>query len=585
MYLEHTQFAIKLYGLNVGAQSSWLALRHTMQYFHCCPIEGNDAIESTLTIQHFPARTALIAAPNNNTSYNKRQSMESSSTAAWSATECNSPVNPYHVLELRRDATPSEIIGSYRKLALMYHPGRKISCPFERKKRIQFFEVLGACYETLMHSEFRRKCDVLLKDIEKKQNSKTNRKMTRSSYKTKAIISEGTTTIQQPHQMQSESRDGNTMSNALVIRGVDSLPGLIPSSSDSSSASGGDRSRHPVENSGESNETPMRNYCTSLGGILTCSAGPGALEATSSNTNSFTISRDGTKGFKSLMDSSSLSASNSHASVEEEAEIHFSEATVNRLFGGPLASLHRARNFQVFSDPYLVFDKVFGNQKPIFPRVTIADINAIADEIMDEGGNFHNNSLENCSSFHLIRSSTSQFSQPVLEPFSTSKKNQSKIKNDSFDDNNGIDQTANTKVFISSRIVNRRKITKTETVHVDPATGIASVNVTVDGEYLEPVRSKKKTSQNGSSVADWLLCFGSAKVTPAPSCTNTAIENLTPPKPSLCCPKNGSECRPAEKLSSSCHSFKSLYVEALEEFYLRNNNFYEECDKYMRCGT
>jgi hypothetical protein len=513
--------------------------------------------------------------------------MESSSTATWNATECNSRVNPYHVLELRRDATPSEIIGSYRKLALIYHPGRKISCPFERKKRMQFFEVLGACYETLMHSEFRRRCDVLLKDIEKKQNSKTNRQMTRSSHETKAIFSEGTATIQQQHQMQSKSSAVNIMSNALVIKGADSLPGLIPSASQSSSASGGERSCHSVGNSGESNETPMRNNCTSLGGILTCSAGPGALKATSSNTNSFTISRDGTKGFKSLVDSSSLSASNSQASIEEEAEIHFSEATVNRLFGGPLASLHRARNFQAFSDPYLVFDKVFGNQKPIFPRVTIADINAIADGIVDEADNFHENSHENCSSFHLIRSSTSQLSQPVLEPFSTSKKNQSKIKNDSFADNNGIDLTANTKVFVSSRIVNRRKITKTETVHVDPATGIASVNVTVDSEYLEPVRSKKKTSQPyGTSVADWLLCFGTAKVTPAPSCTTTAIENLSPPKSSLCFPKNESECPPAERLSSSCHSsFKSLYVEALDEFYLRNNNFHEECDKYMRCGT
>jgi len=553
-----------------------------MQYFDCCPTEeGNDANETTLTTQHFSTRSALNATPND-TSYNRRRSMESLPTVAWNTANCNSPVNPYHVLELRRDATPSEIIGSYRKLALIYHPGRKISCPLERKKRLQFFDVLAACYETLMHSEFRRRCDVFLKDTEKKQNSKTNRQMTRSSYKTTSIFSEGTKTRLQPQQLQSKSRAVNIRSNDLVIKELDSIPGLIPSTAQSSSTSGGGKSSHSVGNSGESNETLPRNNCTSIGGILTCAAGPGALKATSSSNKSFTISRDGTKGFKSLADSFSLSASHSQTSTEEEAEIHFSEATVNRLFGGPLASLHRSRNFQAFSDPYLVFDKVFGNQKPIFPRVTIADINPVFEETIEESENYH----ENGNSNNFIRSSTSHFSHPGLEPFSLSKNNQNKSENNSFGDNNGNDLTANMKVFVSSRVVNGRKITKTETVHVDPVTGIASVNVTVDGEYLEPIRSKKKPTQlYGTSVADWLLCFGTAKVAPATRSTTTAIKNLSPPKSPVSCPKNEYECPPADKLSSSCHSFKSLYVEALEEFYLCNDTFHEECNKYMRCGT
>mmetsp|Transcript_5376 Transcript_5376/g.11096 ORF Transcript_5376/g.11096 Transcript_5376/m.11096 type:complete len:168 (-) Transcript_5376:96-599(-) len=140
-----------------------------MQYFGCCPNpEGSDTIETTLTTQEFSTRSALNASPGNY-GYVRSRSVDSPSTNALDGTNRNAPVNPYRVLELRRDATPSEIIGSYRKLALMYHPGRKISCPLERKMRMQTFEVLAACYETLMHSEFRRKCDILLKDIEKKQ--------------------------------------------------------------------------------------------------------------------------------------------------------------------------------------------------------------------------------------------------------------------------------------------------------------------------------------------------------------------------------------------------------------------------------
>lgn len=522
-----------------------------MQYFGCCPTgEGNDTIETTLTTQQFSPRYALNTTPTNRT-YNRRHPIESSPTLSLNGTSCNAPVDPYRVLELRRDATPSEIIGSYRKLALIYHPGRKISCPLERKKRMQFFEVLAACYETLMHSEFRRRCDILLKDMEKKQNRKNNRQMI----------------TRQPQQLQSKS--------LAIIKDTDSIPGLIPSQS--SSASGDEKNKKYVGNSAESNETVQRNNCSSIGGILTCAAGSRALYISSSSNKSFTISRDGTKGFKSLADSSSLSASQSQGSTEEDGEIHFSEATVNRLFGGPLASLHRARNFQAFSDPYLVFDKVFGNQKPIFPHVRLADIHATADETVE---NFHKNGTMNS----LIRSSSLQFGNSGVETFSVSRKNENKSTNNALGAKNSNDLTANTKVFVSSRVVNGRKITKTETVHVDPETGVASVNVTVDGEDLEPVKSKKKSSPiYGSSVADWLLCFGTAKVSPATKSTTTASKDLPSSKPSICCPKKQYDGHNEDQLSASC-GFKSIYVEALEEFYLCNDNFYEECNRYMRCG-
>ena len=147
-----------------------------MQYFGCCPNpEGNDTIETTLTTQHFSTRSALNTTPKNSFR-NRRHPAGSPSSTVLNGTDCNAPVNPYRVLELRRDATPSEIIGSYRKLSLMYHPGRKVSCPLEREKRMQFFVVLAACYETLMHSEFRRKCDVLLKDMDKKHSSQVTKR-------------------------------------------------------------------------------------------------------------------------------------------------------------------------------------------------------------------------------------------------------------------------------------------------------------------------------------------------------------------------------------------------------------------------
>jgi len=513
-----------------------------MQYFGCCPNpEGNDTIETTLTTQQFSTRSALNKSASNYV-YNRGRPVEAPASNALNGTNCNAPVNPYRVLELRRDATPSEIIGSYRKLALMYHPGRKISCPLERRKRIQTFEVLAACYETLMHTEFRRKCDALLKDMEKKQNSSSKRQAT----------------TRQPKQLLSSALSLNIGSSQLAIKSADSIPGLIPSTS--SSNSGEPKNSNSVGGSGETNDTVLRNNCTAIGGLLTCAGDSRALTVSTSMNNSFAISRDGTKGYKSLADTSS---SLSHSQSAEEGEVHFSEATVNRLFGGPMASLHRARNFQAFSDPYLVFDKVFGNRKPMFPRITLADIPSLADDTLDE---VQENRYQTGISNSLVRSSSSHFGHPGLAPFSPSAKNK----------NNGDDKSANTKVFVSSRITNGRKITKTETVHVDPTTGVASVNVTVDSEYLEPAKSNEKSS--GSSVADWLLCFGTAKV--APSTKKTPSTS----KSSSCCPRNQSNCPDEENFESSCHSFKSLYIEALEEFYLCNYNFHQECNKYMRCG-
>jgi len=62
-------------------------------------------------------------------------------------------VNPYHVLQVRHDATLSEIRQNYRRLALWYHPGRAkatIVDEIELQRRAQVFEILAASYETLV---------------------------------------------------------------------------------------------------------------------------------------------------------------------------------------------------------------------------------------------------------------------------------------------------------------------------------------------------------------------------------------------------------------------------------------------------
>jgi curved DNA-binding protein CbpA len=575
----------------------------------CCPAAAAIGIETQQQQQQqhdykksFPVLNAKPTPPRR---HQRLVMMEPTTTTAttststtWTNNKSNTPLNPYDVLKLRKDATPSEIVLSYRKLALFHHPGRKksgtSSCPIELRRRMEFFEVLAACYETLMHNEFRRRYDILLKDIEKKQKHQQNYNNNNNNNNKTYFI--------QPRSTKNAAK--GYYNNELVVKMADSIPGLIPSTSSSDKEGGG------------SDDTiPTNNNCSSMMFLCGASSPPFADDGENKNknintTSNFTMSRDGTKGFKSLMDShrnktSSVSASLSSSqggSGEEgedggkrEAEIHFSEATVNRLFGGPLASLHRARNFQTFTDPYLVFNKVFGCTNAydpiLFPRVKATDIHHHNRNHHSNGstctsttGNnnneltpFNDNKIENGGSYsnRILTRSTSMSSQ-----WNQSRLDGNEVNNGSTNDQ----QTATfTKVFVSSRIIHGRKITKTETVYVDPETGMASVNVTVDGEYLDDIstttnnnKSKRNKNKNtkaslsqhhhigeggvGAVVSDWLLCFGTSTSKVCPSSTTT---------------KNN--CNP-------CRRIKSVYIEVLEEFYLCNNNFYEECNRYMSCG-
>ena len=74
------------------------------------------------------------------------------------------PVNPYHALQVRHDATPSEIREAYRRLALWHHPARKRDlAQDELQRRYEVFTTLAAAYETLLENETRQLYDVFVR--------------------------------------------------------------------------------------------------------------------------------------------------------------------------------------------------------------------------------------------------------------------------------------------------------------------------------------------------------------------------------------------------------------------------------------
>ena len=88
-------------------------------------------------------------------------------TAGSSTSSSNRMImNPYHVLQVRNDATPAEIRGAYRRLALWHHPGRRKAQDLpagELQRRYNVFSTLAASYEILIDMGSRQLYDALLR--------------------------------------------------------------------------------------------------------------------------------------------------------------------------------------------------------------------------------------------------------------------------------------------------------------------------------------------------------------------------------------------------------------------------------------
>lgn len=75
-------------------------------------------------------------------------------------------INPYQLLQVRQDATPAEIRGAYRRLALWHHPGRRKTRDLsagELQRQYDVFSTLAASYETLIDKGSRQVYDALLR--------------------------------------------------------------------------------------------------------------------------------------------------------------------------------------------------------------------------------------------------------------------------------------------------------------------------------------------------------------------------------------------------------------------------------------
>jgi hypothetical protein len=162
---------------------------------------------------------------------------------------------------------------------------------------------------------------------------------------------------------------------------------------------------------------------------------------------------------RSLVDVSTSAS----GSAEDEAEAHYSQVETKRLFGGPLSRLYRARNFEPFTDPFVVFEQVFEAQ--IFK--------------MSE------NELGRLKEWMPLRPTRAAGWQGSSHTSPDGKST----------------------TFTTSRLLHDRRLTRTETVTVDPVSGKTHCFVTVTAETLEPTTIEEEADKEFVRGNACLICY------------------------------------------------------------------------------
>jgi curved DNA-binding protein CbpA len=366
----------------------------------------------------------------------------------------DAPVNPYEILQIRRDATPLEIKQSFKRLALFNHPGREASSPEGRLRRWHSFNLLGACYETLMDPDSRRRYDTICREIEQ----------VKLQAGVKGALFVGGKPLR-ASTFDDESAGDRTCSKGgfslLLFNNGRSEPNLPPLSrtSSESSVTEGERDM-PVLNHEES--------CCAISQERSSYTSPS--RKTSRSIPAATITTKGTSEGNSVGPPSLVDAASSEE--EEEAEAHFSESTTSRLFGGPFSTLFKARNFEPFSDPYDIFEEAFGSQP--FPRVSRNDIPCTDDAVAS-----------------VRAGPVSPFSPPTTPRSPSGWRGEKHISAD-----------GKTTTYTMSRIVQDRRMTRTETVTRAPD-GSIKTQVSVTAELLTPSNDEA----DDQPKHPFLVCF------------------------------------------------------------------------------
>lgn len=234
-------------------------------------------------------------------------------------------LDPYQLLYLRRDAKKHEIRNAYKRLSLLHHPAR-------RNGNESQFIAIAAAYETLSCHETRKKLDEVLF-----ANHQLNIVEHSSEHQLRTADQ---SLLSQDHQ---GTEEGDTVvsftqiaDNNLLTKNEHNVTSTADFCSVCGMNSDHDGHLHHIRNPMKHN---VSNVANGLGSPLKSTTSPSAA--------SFV---------PTLLNPTSSSASTTNDDVR-----HYSKVATDRLFGGPLQLMYRARRWQPFTDPYVLFHCIFGS--------------------------------------------------------------------------------------------------------------------------------------------------------------------------------------------------------------------------------
>ncbi|GAX19684.1 hypothetical protein FisN_19Hh270 [Fistulifera solaris] len=266
----------------------------------------------------------------------------------------NSSIDPYQLLQIRRGATTQEIRHAYQRLALLHHPVRR------RQQNQQMFEILAACYETLMDVEARRRCDLLL---DEQETATLHRSLSWRSQKAKEAKVMG----RMRHNNQQSLVGLNSMPSLAEVSSCASMDESLLTQDDDYAWRHVTTEAHEVdgqeqveivysfESKGEKDRCV--SPATTLRPLRILSSQQSSWDEEEEEEDSTTETLEDVQP----PSSAHLTKDDDSSENDDTSEIHYTGAEIDRLFGGPLQLLFRARRWKVFRDPLEVFAEVFGN--------------------------------------------------------------------------------------------------------------------------------------------------------------------------------------------------------------------------------
>ena len=172
-----------------------------------------------------------------------------------------------------------------------------------------------------------------------------------------------------------------------------------------------------------------------------------------------------------------LNSSSTTEVYQGDEERHYTETDTDRLFGGPLQLLFRARRWRPFTDPFVVYKSVFGSEIPGSSK---------ADDIDDDKP----------TSWNSLDGTSSQG-----EPWKRGSAER---------------QADGSMVYTQRRVFRNKRIIRRETVWTDLETGQKRTTVSVTSEPVENTLALQQTGEcEQEQICRGLLCLSWTDIIPS----------------------------------------------------------------------